>query len=65
MIAIIRGPREKHPSGRPIRGRNRRERPASGERRSDEPLTAGLRRKDLSSAIGFVTTFSDDEPQDP
>ena len=53
----------RHPSGRPRRVLRKVGLPIERVP-SDEPLTPGLRKKELQEAIGFVTHFRDSEYED-
>ena len=52
VLMPICGPWDGHPSGRPVRRQYVR-RAILGDRRSDVPLSPGLRRTGGVSAIGF------------
>jgi hypothetical protein len=57
----IRGPRDKHPSGRPIRREYKRGF-ADGYPNRDEPATQRLRKKEGSvNAVGFVANLTVDD----
>lgn len=56
----IAPPREKHPSGKPLR-RDERRSYGDGYANRDEPKTARLRQKHNTEVIGFVTDFLTDD----
>ena len=57
----IRGPRDKHPSGKPLR-RDKKPGYADGYRNQDKPRTARLRSERKINAIGFTANLiCDDE----
>jgi hypothetical protein len=57
----IRGPRDKHPSGRPIRRDNKRSY-GDGYQNRDEPATQRLRKKEGGlNAVGFVANLTVDD----
>lgn len=59
----IRGQRDKHPSGKPIRRVERRTY-GDGYANRKEPKTARLRTKDKVAAIGFMAHLSRDEDEE-
>jgi hypothetical protein len=61
MKPPIKGPRDRHPSGRPIRNNTRRDFPGSSVRNDDTPMVPGLRRKNATEAIGFLANRPTDE----
>jgi hypothetical protein len=61
MTDKINGLRHAHPSKRPVRLNTRKERPPSGVRGSEEPLTPGLRKSHSVQAIGFMAKFKDED----
>jgi hypothetical protein len=59
----ICGKRDGHPSGRPETKSDKRS-AAYGVNYHDEPLTPGLRRRQLQNAIGFTANLQTDYDED-
>lgn len=57
----IRGPRDKHPSGKPGRRDERRDWPFRMP--TEEPRTIGLRKDRGVTAIGFTANLVDDKEE--
>ena len=59
----IQPPQNRHPSGRPIT-KERRGIISRPKKTDDEPLTPGLRDRDLPEAFGFIHDFTTNDDDD-